>query len=145
MDFSKPWLCQYYCKDSPHERQKNAWRKGERFKYVTSCFEQILEAASNKRAVARPLTSYLKNHQRRHAGYCWRSKNKLIKDVHIWTPSHWCTGVVRPARTWICSGYFLGNLPWAMEDRTNEEREIHSDNTARWWWRWWWWLRKTLF
>ena len=35
----------------------------------------------------------------RHAGHCWRSKNELINNVLLWTPSHGCTIVGRPIRT----------------------------------------------
>ena len=35
----------------------------------------------------------------RHPGNCWRSKDKLISDVLLRTPSHGRASVERPART----------------------------------------------
>ena len=58
----------------------------------------------------------------RHAGHCWRSKDELISDVLLWTPTHGCASVGRPARTYIqqlCedTGCNPEDLPEAMSDR----------------------------
>ena len=58
----------------------------------------------------------------RHAGDCWRRKNKLTSDFLLWTPSHGRANVGRPARTylqqlWADTGRCLNNLPGAMDDR----------------------------
>ena len=37
----------------------------------------------------------------RHAGHCWRSRDKLIIDVLLWTPSYGRAKAGRPARTYI--------------------------------------------
>ena len=37
----------------------------------------------------------------RHAGHCWRSRDELINDVLLWTPSHGRAKAGRPARTYI--------------------------------------------
>ena len=37
----------------------------------------------------------------RHAGYCWRSRDELISDVLLWTPSYGRAKAGRPARTYI--------------------------------------------
>ena len=37
----------------------------------------------------------------RHAGHCWRSRNELISDVLLWTPTHGRAKAARPARTYI--------------------------------------------
>ena len=37
----------------------------------------------------------------RHAGHCWRSKNKLIIDVHLWILTYQHTSVNRLAKTYI--------------------------------------------
>ena len=37
----------------------------------------------------------------RHAGHCWRSRDELISDVHLWTPSHGRAKAGRPSRTYI--------------------------------------------
>ena len=68
-----------------------------------------------------PLTSHLKNHTRqtRHEGHCWRSKDELINDVFLLTPTHGHAFVGQPARTFLhqlCedTGYSLKDLPWTM-------------------------------
>ena len=63
----------------------------------------------------------------RHAGHCWRSKDELISDILLWSPSHGRAKVGRRARTDIqqlCAdtGYSLEDLPGAMDDR-DEWRE----------------------
>ena len=67
-------------------------------------------------------TSYLKNHPRwiRHMGHCWRSKDKLMSDVLLWTPTHGHTSVGWPTRTYLhqlCvnTGCSLKELPGAMD------------------------------
>ena len=34
-------------------------------------------------------------------GYCWRSKDELISDILLWTPSHGQTKAGQPSRTYI--------------------------------------------
>ena len=35
-----------------------------------------------------PITKTIQVRWTRHAGHCWRSRDKLISDVLLWTPSH---------------------------------------------------------
>ena len=37
----------------------------------------------------------------RHVGHYWRSKDELISDVLLWTPSHRRSKAGRPARTYL--------------------------------------------
>ena len=37
----------------------------------------------------------------RHAGYCWRSRDELISDVLLWTPTYGRAKAGQPARTYI--------------------------------------------
>ena len=37
----------------------------------------------------------------RHAGHCWRSRNELISDVFLWTPTYGRAKAGRLARTYI--------------------------------------------
>ena len=77
---------------------------------------------------------------------CWRSRDKLIRDVLLWTPTHGRAKAGRPARTYIqqlCedTGCCPEDLPRAMNDR-EEWRERVRDiraTSAIWWW---WWLIK---
>ena len=69
-----------------------------------------------------PITKTIQVRRTRHAGHCWRSKDELISDVLLWTPTHGCARVGRPARTYIqqlCedTGCNPEDLPEAMNDR----------------------------
>ena len=48
-----------------------------------------------------PITKTIKVRWTRHAGHCWRNKDKLIKDVLMWTPSHGREKAGRPAKNYI--------------------------------------------
>ena len=48
-----------------------------------------------------PITKTIKIRQTRHVGHCWRSRDDLISDVLLWTPSHGRAKAGRPARTYI--------------------------------------------
>ena len=80
----------------------------------------------------------------RHAGHCWRSKDELISDVLLWTPTYGRAKAGRPARTYIqqlCedTGCNPEDLPEAMNDREKwreKVRDIRAGGTT--WWRWWW-------
>ena len=58
----------------------------------------------------------------RHAGHCWRSRDELISDVLLLTPTYGQAKAGRPARTYIqqlCedTGCSPEDLPEAMNDR----------------------------
>ena len=46
------------------------------------------------------ITKTIKVRRTRHAGHCWRSRDELISDVLLWTPTHGRTKAGRPARTY---------------------------------------------
>ena len=48
-----------------------------------------------------PITKTIQVRQTRHAGHCWRSKDELISDVLLWTPSHGWAKAGQPPRTYI--------------------------------------------
>ena len=57
-----------------------------------------------------------------HAGHYWRSRNELISDVFLWTPSNGRAKAGRPARTYIqqlCAdtGFSPKDLPEEMDDK----------------------------
>ena len=88
-----------------------------------------------------PITKTIQVRRTRHAGYCWRSRDELIRDVLLWTPTHGRAKARRPARTYIqqlCedTGCCPEDLPRAMNDR-EEWRESVRDiraTSAIWWW-----------
>ena len=93
-----------------------------------------------------PITKTFQVRRTRHAGHCWRSRDKLIRDVRLWTSTHGRAKAGWPARTYIqqlCedTGCCPEDLPRVMNDR-EEWRERFRDIRATrvtWWWWWWWW------
>ena len=94
-------------------------------KNVESNIEQVLAATPHKAPTIRPPASFVKTiqvRQTRHAGHCWRSRDELISDVLLWTPTYGRAKAGRPARTYIQqlyedTGYSSEDLPEAMNDR----------------------------
>ena len=92
------------------------------------------------------LTQTIKVRRTRHAWHCWRSRDELISDVLLWTPSHGPAKEGRPARTntqQLCedTGCSSEELPEAMNNREEwreSVRDIRAGGTTRWWWWWWW-------
>ena len=96
---------------------KEAGRK--LYKNVESSIKQVLATTPHETPTIRTLAPHRRT---RHAGHCWRSKDELISDVLLWTPTHGCARVGRPARTYIrqlCedTGCNPEDLPEAMNDR----------------------------
>ena len=65
------------------------------------------------------------------AGHCCRSKDELISDVLLWTPTYGCAKVGRPARTYIqqlCedTGCNPEDLPEAMNDREKWRERVRD-------------------
>ena len=90
-----------------------------------------------------PITKTIQVRRTRHAGHCWRSKDELISDVLLWTPTYECAKVGRPARTYIqqlCedTGCNPEDLPEAMNDREKWRERVRDIRAggATWWW-WW--------
>ena len=48
-----------------------------------------------------PTTKTIQVRRTRHAGHCWRSREELISNVLLWTPSYGRTKAGRSARTYI--------------------------------------------
>ena len=89
-----------------------------------------------------PITKTIQVRRTRHAGHSWRSKNELISDVLLWTPTYGRAKAGQPARTYIqqlCedTGYSPEDLPEAMNDRGKwweRVRDIRASGMAWWWW-----------
>ena len=75
----------------------------------------------------------------RHAGHCWRSGDKLISNILLWTPSHGWAKAGWPARTYIqqlCAdtGRSLEDQLGVIDDRDRwreKVREIYA-GSATW-------------
>ena len=87
-----------------------------------------------------PITKTIQVRRTRHAGHCWRSKDELVSDVLLWTPTYGQAKAGRPARTYIqqlCedTGCNPEDLPEAMNDREKwreRVRDIRAGGTT-WW------------
>ena len=90
-----------------------------------------------------PITKTIQVRRARHAGHCWRSKDELVSDVLLWTPTYGQAKAGRPARTYIqqlCEdmGCNPDDLPEAMND-WEKWREMVKDIRAGGMTWWWWW------
>ena len=78
-------------------------------KKLDSNYTRMLRAILNKSWRQHPTRHQLYSHlppitktiQGRHAGHCWRSRDELISDVLLWTPTYGRAKAGRPARTYI--------------------------------------------
>ena len=78
-----------------------------------------------------PITKTIQVRRARHAGHCWRSKDKLISDILLWTPAYGQAKAGRPARTYVqqlcgdtrCSPE---DLPKAMNDRERWRERVRD-------------------
>ena len=91
-----------------------------------------------------PITKTIQVRRTRHAGHCWRSKDELISDVLLWTPTYSQAKAGRPARTYIqqlCedTGCIPEDLPEAMNDREKWLERVRDIRPGGKTW-WWWWL-----
>ena len=96
-------------------------------------YERMLRAILNKSWRQHPTNHQLYSHlppitktilarRTRHTGHCWRSRDELISDVLLWTPTYGRANARRPARTGIqqlCedTGCSPEDLPEAMNNR----------------------------
>ena len=78
-----------------------------------------------------PITKTIQVRRTRHAGHCWRSRDELISDVLLWTPTDGCAKAGRPARTYIqqlCedTGCCPEDLPEAKNDREKWRERVRN-------------------
>ena len=89
-----------------------------------------------------PIMKTIQVRRTRHAGHCWKSRDKLISYVLLWTPTYGRSKEGRPARTYIqqlCedTGCSPEDLPEAMNDREEwreRVRNIRATGMTWWWW-----------
>ena len=91
-----------------------------------------------------PITKTIQTWRTRHAGHCWRSRDELISDVLLWTPTYGWAKAGRPARTYIqqlCedTGCSSEDMPEAMNDREEWRERVRDNRTGGSTWWWWWW------
>ena len=115
--------------------------------HVVSEFEQraILNKSSRQHPTRHqlyshlpPITKTIQVRRTRHAGHCWRSRDELIREVLLWTPTYGRAKAGRPARTYIqqlCedTGCSTEKIPEAMNDREKwreRVRDIRASGTT---------------
>ena len=109
-----------------------------------------------------PITKPIKIRWSRHAWHSCRSRDELISDVLLWTPSHGWSKAGQLAWTYIqqlCAntGCRPEDLPEALDDREGwreRARDICANSVTWWWWslknekpRWIWskWANSIIF
>ena len=78
-----------------------------------------------------PITKTIQVRRTRHVGHYWRSKDELISDALLWTPTYRCAKAGRPARTYIqqlCEDTECNpeDLPEAMNDRKKWRERVRD-------------------
>ena len=89
-----------------------------------------------------PITKTIQVRWTRHAGHCWRSRDELISDVFLWTPTYGWAKAGWPAHTYIqqlcedmgCSPEDLLEAMNDWEKWRERVRDIRASVTTRWWW-----------
>ena len=77
----------------------------------------------------------------RHTGHCWRSRDKLISDVLLWTPHIWPRkSRMTSSNIHTYSSYVRIQDVALKTCRRSGERgsRMSRANGTTWWW--WWWL-----
>ena len=88
------------------------WTLTKRLEKLDGNYTRMLRAVLNKSWRQHPMRHQLYRHlppimktievrRTRHAGHCWRSKDELISDVLLWTPTYGRAKAGRPAWTYI--------------------------------------------
>ena len=96
-----------------------------------------------------PIMKTIQVRRARHAGHCWRSKDELVSDRLLWTPTYGQAKAGQPARTYIqqlCedTGCNTEDLPEVMNDMEKWRemvKDIRAGGMTWWWWylvRFWW-------
>ena len=96
-----------------------------------------------------PITKTIQVRRTRHVGHYWRSRDELISDVLLWTPTYSRAKAGRPARTYIqqlCedTGCSPEDLPEAMNDREKWRERVRDIRAVGMTWWWWWFVLRRL-
>ena len=137
--FFKQRSCRYCCRDPLHGRKQNVWRTSLTAT-TQECCEQYWTSpggstpqSSNCTATYHLSRKLSKLEKTRYAGPCWRSRDELISDVLMWTPSQRQDDQL--GLTYNSSVPILEGLPEAMDDREGcweRVREIRADGATGW-------------
>ena len=85
-----------------------------------------------------PITKTIQVRRARHAGHWWRSKDELISDVLLWTPTYGRQKQDDHLEQQLCedTGCSPEDLPKAMNDREKWRERVRdiSASGSTWWW-----------
>ena len=89
-----------------------------------------------------PIMKTIQARRTRYAGHCWRSRDELIIDVLLWTPTYGRAKAGRSARTYIqqlCedTGCRPEDMPEAMNDRDKWRERVRDIRASGTTWGWW--------
>ena len=92
-----------------------------------------------------PIMKTIQVRRTRHAGHCWRSRDELISDVLLWTPTYGRAKAGWPAWTYIqqlCedTGCDPEDLPEAMNYREKWRERVRDIRVCGTTWWWWWYI-----
>ena len=90
-----------------------------------------------------PIMKIIQVRQTMHTGHFWRSRDKLISDVLLWTPAYGWAKAGRLPRTYIqqlCkdTGCSPEDLPEVMNDREKWRERVRDIRAGGMTWWWWW-------
>ena len=88
-----------------------------------------------------PILETIQVWQTKHAGHYWRSKDKFINNIILWTTTYWHTRVGQPTRTYTNklsadTGYILEDLPRTMVDKDRWWKRVKGTHAIRMTWLW---------
>ena len=88
---SKQWLCRYCYMDA-----LNGWRKSLTSSTLECCEQYWTSPGINTPKSSSCTATYhpsrkLSKLDEPDTRYCWRSRDELMSDVLLWTPSPWCS------------------------------------------------------
>ena len=89
------------------------------------------------------ITKTIQARRPRHAEHCWRSRDELISDVLLWTPTYGRAKAGRPDRTYIQqlredTGCSPEDQPEAMNDWEKWRARVRDIRASGMTWWWWW-------
>ena len=87
--------------------------------------------STNYTAICTPITKTIQVRRTRHAGHCWRSRDKLLSDIHLWTPKYGRAKAGQPAWTYIQqlfedTGCSPEDLPEVLNDREKWRERVRD-------------------
>ena len=89
-----------------------------------------------------PITKTIQVRRTKHAGHSRRSRDELINDILLWTPTHGRAKSGRTSRTYFQqlyedTGCCPEDLPEAMNDRKKWRERVRDIRATSTWWSWW--------